>query len=60
MNVHHIRTEFKKGFAPGGGELGASVSVWKHGEEIMTRSEGYTDQSQSTEWTVDTDARPCL
>ncbi len=36
------------------GEIGASVSVWKHGEEIVHLSRGYTDKSQSTEWTEDT------
>lgn len=35
-------------------ELGASVSVWKDGEEIHSLSDGWTTRERDTEWTADT------
>ena len=36
------------------GELGASVSVWKGGEEIVSLSEGYRERERSSAWNPDT------
>jgi CubicO group peptidase (beta-lactamase class C family) len=36
------------------GELGASVSVWKNGEEIISLSDGFRDRGKSVVWTSDT------
>ncbi len=51
MNIHQIRNEFKQGFLTGS-EVGASVSVWKHGEEVMTRFDGTVDKDRA--WTAET------
>lgn len=36
------------------GELGASVSVFVHGEEVLNLSRGYTTREQSEAWTAET------
>lgn len=36
------------------GELGASVSVWKGGEEIVSLHGGFTDRGKANSWTSDT------
>ena len=53
MNLDQIRAEFEAGFASGQ-EVGASVSVWKDGVEVMTLCHGHTDKSQTTTWSEDT------
>mgnify|MGYP003671611495 CR=1 FL=1 len=35
-------------------ELGASVSVWKDGREIMSLANGFRDRQRRDEWTADT------
>lgn len=36
------------------GEIGASVSVWKEGEEILTLHRGWRDRDETLPWEVDT------
>ncbi|MGJ8632967.1 MAG: serine hydrolase domain-containing protein [Luteolibacter sp.] len=36
------------------GELGASVSVWKNGEEVLGLAGGFRDRGKAREWGVDT------
>jgi CubicO group peptidase (beta-lactamase class C family) len=36
------------------GELGASVAVWKDGEEILSLHQGWRDQNEQNPWTQDT------
>lgn len=36
------------------GELGASVSVWQHGVEILSLAHGYSDRSRTRAWDVET------
>ncbi len=36
------------------GELGASVSIWKNGEEIVSLSDGFRKRERNTPWTADT------
>lgn len=36
------------------GELGASVSVWKDGSEVLSLSHGHANRERSREWTADT------
>ncbi len=36
------------------GELGASVSVWKSGEEIVSLSRGFRERERSSSWSHDT------
>lgn len=36
------------------GELGASVSIWQSGVEILSLAEGHADRSQSRPWTSET------
>jgi CubicO group peptidase (beta-lactamase class C family) len=33
------------------GELGASVSIWQHGQEILSLGHGHTDRARTREWT---------
>ena len=36
------------------GELGASVSIWQEGREILSLSSGFADRARSREWRSDT------
>ncbi len=36
------------------GELGASVSIWWDGEELISRGHGWCDRNKSRAWTADT------
>ncbi len=36
------------------GELGASVSVWQHGEEILNLAQGWNEKEKQREWTKET------
>ena len=53
MNIERVKQEFLQGFKDGS-ELGASVSVWKDGEEVMTLCEGYTNAEKTEKWTTET------
>ena len=51
--VDKIKEVFERNFAERG-ELGASVSVWKDGEEILNLAQGWCDRTKQREWTADT------
>ncbi len=53
MNLEHIRSCFEANFRERG-ELGASVSVWHRGEEILSLSDGWRDRQQTVRWTAGT------
>jgi CubicO group peptidase (beta-lactamase class C family) len=36
------------------GELGASLSVWQHGREILSLADGWSDRQQTKPWTAET------
>lgn len=36
------------------GELGASISVWWNGEEVLSRGHGWCEREQNRAWTTDT------
>lgn len=48
-----VRARFAENFASRG-ELGASVSIWQHGEEILSLSQGWRDRQKTLPWTPDT------
>jgi len=48
-----IESVFEENFTQYG-ELGASVSVWKDGEEILSLSKGWCEKEQNREWNKDT------
>lgn len=48
-----VREQFAENFASRG-ELGASVSIWQHGEEILSLSHGWRDRAKTIPWTADT------
>lgn len=51
--MERIREIFERNFAERG-ELGASLSVWKDGEEILSLHQGWRDRDRSTEWNDET------
>ena len=53
MNVAELERAFEKNFAERG-ELGASVSVWKGGEEVFSLHRGWCEREQQRPWTADT------
>ena len=55
MCVNRIELEkaFQRNFTDRG-ELGASVSVWKDGEEMVSLASGWSEREQERPWTVDT------
>ncbi|MDB4055021.1 beta-lactamase family protein [Akkermansiaceae bacterium] len=53
MNVPELKRIFEKNFAERG-ELGASVSVWKRGEEIVCLNSGWCEREQERPWTAET------
>jgi CubicO group peptidase (beta-lactamase class C family) len=53
MDAERLRRLFEDNFALHG-ELGASVSVWQDGEEILSLADGWRDRQQTQPWTGDT------
>lgn len=53
MNLEKVRACFEANFRERG-ELGASVSVWHQGEEVLALSAGWRDRQQTVPWTPDT------
>lgn len=53
MNLERIRDGFEANFRTRG-ELGASVSVWHQGEEVLSLSDGWRDRQQTVPWTPGT------
>jgi CubicO group peptidase (beta-lactamase class C family) len=48
-----IRTGFEENFAIRG-ELGASVSIWQEGREVLSLASGWRDRQHTIPWTEDT------
>lgn len=48
-----VREQFAANFT-GRGELGASVSIWHEGREILSLAHGWRDRQQTIPWTPDT------
>ncbi|MFD2275789.1 serine hydrolase domain-containing protein [Rubritalea spongiae] len=53
MQLDVLEQTFKKNFAERG-ELGASVSVWKDGEEILNLAQGWCEREQVKPWVAET------
>jgi len=53
VNLNELKRVFEKNFAERG-ELGASVSVWKNGKEVVSLSDGWCEREKSRPWTSDT------
>ena len=53
VNIAEINKSFQKNFTHRG-ELGASVSVWKKGEEVVSLAQGWCEREQERAWTQET------
>jgi CubicO group peptidase (beta-lactamase class C family) len=53
VNLPELKRIFEKNFADRG-ELGASVSVWKRGQEIVSLNRGWCEREQERPWTTET------
>jgi CubicO group peptidase (beta-lactamase class C family) len=53
MDAERISREFQDNFARRG-ELGASVSIWQDGREIVNLGGGFCDREQTRPWTAET------
>ena len=53
MNLAAVQARFEENFRLRG-ELGASVSVWHEGREILSLADGWRDRQQTIPWTGDT------
>ena len=53
MNVAELEKAFQKNFTERN-ELGASVSVWKDGKEVVSLNRGWCEREQERAWTEDT------
>ena len=53
MDLAAVRTQFEENFRSRG-ELGAAVSVWHGGEEILSLAAGWCDRQQTQPWNDDT------
>ena len=53
MNIAAIRDAFEENFRARG-ELGAAVSVWQEGREIVSLAAGWCDRAQTLPWQEDT------
>ncbi len=53
MNLAAVQARFEENFRVRG-ELGASVSVWHEGREILSLAEGWRDRQKTVPWTGDT------
>ena len=53
MDPAAIAAQFEENFRSRG-ELGAAVSVWRRGEEVLSLSGGWRDRQQTQSWTADT------
>jgi len=51
--LERLKERFERNFEDRG-ELGASVSVWRDGEELVSLSNGWCEREQLREWTDDT------
>ncbi len=53
MNLAAVQARFEENFRLRG-ELGASVSVWHEGREILSLADGWRDRQKTVPWTGDT------
>ena len=53
MNLATVKARFEENFRLRG-ELGASVSVWHEGREILSLADGWRDRQKTVPWTADT------
>ncbi|MEO6742200.1 MAG: serine hydrolase domain-containing protein [Chthoniobacteraceae bacterium] len=53
MDVSRIETLFRENFTHFG-DLGASLSVWRDGREVISLAEGWRDRNRTQPWTADT------
>ena len=53
MNLENFTEHFHENFAHFG-ELGASVSVWREGAEILSIGKGWCDRERTQPWTAET------
>jgi len=52
-NLGEVVDVFERNFRDHG-ELGASVSVWRHGEEVLSLAHGWCEREQKRQWTAQT------
>jgi CubicO group peptidase (beta-lactamase class C family) len=52
-NINDVIDVFERNFIECG-ELGASVSIWKNGEKILSLGKGFREREKSSEWSSDT------
>ena len=53
MNLTAVTTQFEENFRSRG-ELGAAVSVWHEGREVLSLASGWCDRQQTRPWSDDT------
>lgn len=53
MNRERLEAEWARNFAERG-ELGAGLSVWQHGQEIVNLAGGWADRHHTVPWTAET------
>ena len=53
VNIQDLEKAFQKNFIERS-ELGASVSIWSQGEEIVSLNQGWCEREQERPWTEDT------
>lgn len=53
VNVAELEKAYQKNFDQRG-ELGASLSVWKDGEEVVSLHQGWCEREQERSWTAET------
>ncbi|MEM1295128.1 MAG: serine hydrolase domain-containing protein [Verrucomicrobiota bacterium] len=51
--IDQIAEHFESNFSERG-EVGASVSIWRDGEEMVSLHHGFTDRAKTEPWTADT------
>ena len=53
MDLQKVRAGFEQNFRERG-ELGAAVSIWHRGEEVLSLADGWRDRQQTVPWTAGT------
>lgn len=53
MNISELEKAFQKNFTDRG-ELGASVSIWRKGEEVVSLTQGWCEREHERPWTAET------
>ncbi len=53
LDLNHVRSVFEENFTTYG-EIGASVSVWQHGEEVLNLANGWCEKEQQRQWNAQT------